>query len=408
MNIKSSTFESLIEKKFRTFILARFLLNFSIHIQIIIVSWQVYQLTNDALSLGMIGLAEAIPAISISLFGGHFADKYNRKKIIYICISTLLFCSVSLFFISKQLSINIVYIYTIIFVSGLARGVLGPTLFSFWPQLLPTNSLIKNATLWNSIIWQFAITIGPIIGGLMIAPLGISLCYLVDSSLVFLSFILFAIIPYSHSTSNLQNVSIWQNIKSGITFVFKREIILAAITLDLFAVLFGGATAILPVFTTEILKIGASEYGILKSASGIGSIVIISILTFYPLSKKAGLILLISVFCFGLSTVGFALSTTFQLAFIMLFLCGLFDGISVIVRSTLIQIYTPQDMKGRVSAVNNIFIGSSNEIGAFESGFAAKTMGLIPSIIFGGAMSMLVVVIIGFKFKKLLNLNLSQ
>jgi MFS family permease len=351
---------------------------------------------------------EALPSIAISLVGGHIADKFNKKITIYICVGSLLFCSTSLFGIAYFLNTPnyMLLIYSIIFLSGLARGVLGPTLFSFWPTLLESKDDIPQATIWNSIVWQFAITAGPILGGLLITTIGLAYSYAIDAFLIICSLSLFYSIRYQFiQPTNNENESLFNTIKSGLSFVFGNQIILSAISLDLFAVLFGGATAMLPAFVSDVLLIDSSALGLLKSAIGIGSILIIILFTFRPIKKNAGKYMIMSVVGFGMSIIGFGLSTTFWMAFLMLFLSGIFDGVSVIIRSTLIQLYTPSNMKGRVSAVNNIFIGSSNEIGAFESGLTAKLFGLVPSIIIGGVMSILVALIIGLKAKKLIKLD---
>lgn len=408
---KHDPYEALRIKEFRFYILGRFFLSASLQVQMVAIGWQIYQITHDPFSLGLIGLAEAIPAISIALYGGRLADLFNRKKIIILMVFLLLICSITLFFISYYSNIilssnDVLPIYAVIFLTGIARGILGPAIFSFLPQIVTDKSMFSNAVTWNSTMWQISATVGPAIGGLMIAPLGLTRTYFLDIILVVISLFFFNMIgskpvPVKQTTDNF-----WNEITSGIRFVFSNQIILAAITLDLFAVLFGGAVALLPIFAKDILQAGAFEFGLLKSAMGIGSALTALLIAYYPIRKNAGKTLLFAVAGFGLCTIGFGISEFLWLSFLMLFLCGVFDGISVVIRGTLMQTYTPDHMKGRVSAVNNMFIGSSNEIGAFESGAAAKLMGVVPSVVFGGAMSLLVVGIASRKADKLRNLDI--
>lgn len=398
---------SLRNRSFRKFIYARFLLTFSIQIQAVVVGWQVYVLTGDPFSLGLIGLSEAIPAITISLFGGHIADKYNQKYIILLCTALLFMCSMALMLLSYPPTQATLWgIYGIIFISGLARGILGPAIFSFWPQLLPNKEWYANAVTWNSTVWQIASTAGPAVGGLLIAPLGITYCYLADALLMLLCFLLFYLISFKKTLNHHVSSNVWTNISIGLQFVFNNQIILSAITLDLFAVLFGGAAAMLPVYANEILLVGPFEFGLLKAAMGVGSIATALTLAYIPLKKNAGKKLLWAVAGFGMCIILFGISEWFWVSFFLLIIAGMLDGVSVIVRGTLMQTYTPDHMKGRVSAVNNIFIGSSNEIGAFESGLAAKLMGVIPSVVFGGCMSIIASVAVAYASPKLRKLQM--
>lgn len=403
-------YAALRVKEFRLFILARFLLTLSTQIQEVTVGWQIYEITNDPFTLGLLGIAEAFPAIAVALIGGYFADRYNRKMIIVLMTGLLAACSISLYIMAgyPEWLASYAYAYPLyftIFVSGIARGFLGPAIFSFWPQIISDKNIFSNAVTWNSTMWQISSTLGPAIGGLMIAPIGIQNTYIIDAGLMIFSIIAFASITNKPMPENASHLNIWDNLTSGIKFVFSNQIIISTLTLDLFAVLFGGAVALLPVFAKDILHVGAFEFGLLKAAMGIGAVLIAFTLAYFPIKKNAGKILLFAVASFGLCMIGFGLSELFWLSLIMLFLAGVFDGISVVIRGTLIQNQTPPEMKGRVSAVNNIFIGSSNEIGAFESGAAAKLMGVVPSVVFGGCMSLAVVVVTFFKAKKLRTLD---
>lgn len=402
---KPDPYAALRIRDFRLFILSRLFITLAIQIQGVVVGWQVYALTKDPLSLGLIGLAEAIPAITVSLYAGHIADIVERKKIILVCVTLLAFCSVALLYFTTHLGAfllvaGIFPIYAVIFVSGIARGFLSPANFSFMPQLVD-RSLYQNAITWNSTIWEGAAVGGPMIGGLIYGFFGITAAYTADAILVFAALVCYLTIPNRAVPPATEEQGIFEKIKAGIKFVFNNQIILSAITLDLFAVLFGGAVALLPIFADDILHVGEVGLGFLRSAPAIGAVGMAVYITHHPIKKNIGKILLWCVAGFGLCMIGFSLSTSFWLSMGILVLSGMFDCVSVIVRSTLIHTLTPENMKGRVSAVNSIFIGSSNEIGMLESGVAAKLMGVVPSIIFGGCMTIAVVATTAWKATKL-------
>jgi MFS family permease len=401
--------------EFRRLIMARICLTVATQIQGVVVSWQIFQLTGDPLALGLIGLAEAIPSITVSLYAGHVADSVRRKKIIVAAVAVLLFCAAMLYFLTLPAGAALLTrdqlftlpLYAVLFLSGIARGFLGPALFSFMPQLLPDRSFLPNAVTWNSTTWQASAVLGPAIGGLLFAKLGITTAYGVDVALEALALLLFiSIAGRALPPIEGERLSLSESILSGAKFIFRNQIVLAALSLDLFAVLFGGAVALLPIFAKDILHVGPDGLGYLRAAPAVGSVLMAVWLTFVPLRRKAGVKLLWAVAGFGLATIAFALSTSFWLSLFLLFLTGVFDSVSVIVRSTLIHTYTPEYMKGRVSAVNNIFIGSSNEIGGFESGAAAKFMGTVPSVVFGGMMTLFVVAITAWKADQLRKLEM--
>jgi MFS family permease len=401
----SDPYAALQVRDFRFFVFARMFITLAIMIQAVVVGWQVYEITKDALSLGLIGLAEAIPAITVSLYAGHLADVVERKKIIVVCVSTLVVCSIALLYFTTNTGAFILAngafpIYTVIFVSGIARGFLSPASFSFMPQLI-SRDLYQNAIVWNSTLWEGASVGGPIIGGLVYGFFDITAAYSVDVALMLLGLTCIVLIPNRELPPVSEEQSIFAKIKAGIQFVFKNQIILSAISLDLFAVLFGGAVALLPIFADEILHVGKEGLGFLRSAQGIGAVIMAVYITRNPIRKNIGKILLWCVAGFGVCMIGFGLSTFFWLSMGLLILSGMFDCVSVIVRSTLIHTLTPENMKGRVSAVNSIFIGSSNEIGSFESGVAARLLGVVPSVIFGGLMTLGVVGITSLKADKL-------
>ncbi|MBS1680608.1 MAG: MFS transporter [Bacteroidetes bacterium] len=396
-------------RDFRLFILSRLFITLAIMIQAVVVGWQIYEITKDPLSLGLIGLTEAIPAIGVSLYAGHLADVVERKKIILICVITLVLCSAALLFFTLNIGAFLLQhgphaIYVVIFVSGIARGFLSPANFSFMPQLVD-RSLYQNAITWNSTIWEGAAVVGPTIGGLIYGFFGITAAYTADVSLTVVALACYFLIPRRPLPPVTEEEGIWPKIKSGIKFVFSNQIILGAITLDLFAVLFGGAVALLPIFADEILHVGAIGLGFLRAAPGVGALLMAVYITHHPIKKYMGKILLGCVAGFGFCMIGFGLSEWFWLSMVLLVLSGGFDCVSVIARSTMIHTLTPENMKGRVSAVNSIFVGSSNEIGSFESGVVAKLMGTVPSVIFGGMMTLVVVATTGWKAVKLRRLD---
>ena len=409
MSIPSGPYAALKIPDYRLFISARFCVTLAIQIQAVVVAWQVYEMTKDPLSLGLIGLAEAIPSIGVSLYAGHVADSVQRKKIILVCLSTLLICSAVLLSFTLDVGASILAygvapIYTVIFVSGIARGFLTPAVFSYMPQLVP-RELYPNAVTWNSTLWETASIGGPALGGFLYGFLGITASYLTDVLLMAGGLILIVGVSKKPLPQTTDEQGVVEKIRSGLRFVFRNPIILSAISLDLFAVLFGGAVALLPIFADEILMVGKEGLGILRSAPSVGALLMAVYITHHPIMKSTGKILLYCVAGFGVCMIFFALSTNFWLSLFLLMLSGMFDCISVIIRGTLLQTLTPENMKGRVSAVNHIFIGSSNEIGMFESGVAARLMGVVPSVIFGGCMTILVVSVTGWVSKSLRTLQ---
>jgi len=406
---KPGPYAALQIRDFRLFILARQCATLAIQIQATIVGWQLYEITHDPLALGLIGLAEALPAITVSLYAGHIADVVARKKIILTTVSLLLLSALALLFFTLEpgafiLEYGSFPIYLVIFLSGIARGFLSPANFSFMPQLIPRH-LYGNAISLNTTFWLIASIMGPMIAGFAYALIGISAAYLLDVLLVIAAIGFYLSIPSRPVPPVTDEQGVREKIKSGLKFVLKTEIILGAISLDMFAVLFGGAVALLPIFASEILKVGPQGLGMLRAAPALGAVLMAMYITHNPIQRQAGKVMLLSVAGFGASMIGFGLSTSFVFSLILLMLSGMFDSVSMIVRSTLIHTRTPENMKGRVSAVNSIFIGSSNEIGAFESGVTAKLMGAVASVVFGGTMTLLTVGITAWKAKKLTHLD---
>lgn len=394
---------------FRLFISSRFCVTLAIQIQGVVVGYQIYEITKDPFSLGMIGLAEAIPSIAVSLYAGHVADVVMRKKIILSCLATLVFCSGALLFFTTDISsviaaLGVIPIYSVIFISGIARGFLTPANFSFMPQLVP-RELFPGAVTLNSTTWETASIAGPALGGFLYGLLGVTVAYAVDASLMIIGLLLVMNVASRPLPPESEEQGMVEKIKAGLRFVFTNKIVLASISLDLFAVLFGGAVALLPIFADQILHVGAFGFGFLRAAPSIGALLIAFVIMHNPVKRNMGRLLLWCVAGFGFCMVGFALSRNFWLSLFLLIASGGFDCVSVIIRLTILQTLTPENMKGRVSAVNNIFVGSSNEIGMFESGVAAKAMGVVPSVIFGGCMTVAVVGTIAWLGKSLRRLQ---
>jgi len=409
MTSKVGPYEALTIRDFRFFILARQCTTLAIHIQATIVGWQMYELTHDPLALGLIGLAEAVPAITVSLYAGHVADVVPRRSIILSTLAALLFCATSLLFFTVDagsfiLNHGVFPIYIIIFISGIARGFLSPANFSFMPQLIPRH-LYGNGISLNTTFWLVASIVGPVIAGFVYALAGITAAYLSDVILIVGGLFFYWSIPSRPVPPASDEQGVRQKIKSGLKFVLKTEVILGAISLDMFAVLFGGAVALLPIFAAEILMVGPQGLGMLRAAPALGAVLMAFYITHHPIQRNAGKVMLFCVAGFGASMIGFGLSTSFLFSLAMLMLSGMFDSVSMIIRSTLIHTRTPENMKGRVSAVNSIFVGSSNEIGAFESGATAKLMGAVASVVFGGFMTLFVVGFTGWKAKELRRLD---
>jgi MFS family permease len=410
--MKVDTYSSLKIVDFRWFLAARFLLTMAIQMQSVVIGWHIYDITHDALSLGLIGLAEVIPFFCVALFAGHVADRVNRKTIILLSNIVYIICAAALFLTSAYLEhvlgfLGTAPIYFIIFITGFARGFMFPAQTALIAQLVP-RSVLGNALTWNSISWQVAEMAGPTAGGLICGFFGVSPVYFLVSVLSALGMLFFSFMRSKPLPQRATEENLWQSLGAGIKFVFSNQIILSAISLDMFAVFFGGAISVLPIFADQLLHVGARGLGFLRAAPVVGALVMSLVQTKWPLFKHAGRNLLICVFGFGLSIIMFALSRNFYLSLFILMLSGMFDSVSVIIRSSIIQLYTPDEMRGRVAAINSIFIGSSNELGSFESGLAAKLLGLIPSVIFGGSMTLAAVAAAGKLAPKLRVLSIKQ
>lgn len=407
---KTDPYAALRFKEFNIFLLVRFALVFGWSMQFIIIEWQVYTLTKDPLSLGIIGLMEIIPAFTMALFAGHIVDQSEKRNLLAKCIAAFSFISFGLFLLTwprvvGDWTVNSVLscIYGLVFFGGFLRSFFGPTIFSLVALIVP-KKVYPNAATWNSSTWQMASVLGPAFAGACIHWIGVhwSLCVvfgLVISSLIFL----FKIPPKPILNPKIGE-PIFQSLKEGVLFVFKTKAILGAITLDMVAVLFGGAVALLPVFAQDILKVGPEGFGVLRAAPAVGAFLTMLVTAYIPISRHAGMKLLIAIFGFGLCIIVFGISSVFWISVIALFFSGVTDGVSMVIRQTILQLKTPDDMRGRVASVNSMFVGSSNELGAFESGLTAKLMGAVSAVVFGGTMTLITVVTTGIispSFRKL-------
>ena len=407
-------YQALRFREFNIFLLLRFAMVFAWSMQFIVIEWEVYSLTKNPLSLGMIGLMEVIPAVSMALFAGHMVDQREKKGLLVKCILGFSVISFGLFLLTWPKVVTgwstdaILYsIYFLVFLGGLVRAFLGPTIFSLLSLIVPKKAY-PNAATWSSSVWQIGSVLGPAVAGFSITFIGVhwSMCSVLGCSL-------FALIALSQiSKKPILNPKIgepvMESLKEGLTFVFNNKTILGVLSLDMVAVLFGGAVALLPVFAQDILKVGPEGFGILRAAPAVGAFITMLISAYVPLYKKAGIKLLAAIFVFGLSIILFGVSTIFWISVFALFLSGLADGISVVIRQTILQLKTPDHMRGRVAAVNSMFVGSSNELGAFESGLAAKLMGTVASVVFGGSMTLLTVLGFGIQSPTFRNLDLQK
>ncbi len=411
---KTDPYAALRFREFNIFLLVRFAMVFAWSMQFIVIEWEVYSLTKDPLSLGIIGLMEVIPAVAMALFAGHIVDQSEKRGLLIKCIFGFSVVSLGLFLLTwprivADLSTDLVLylVYFLVFLGGIVRAFLGPTIFSLFSLLVP-KKIYPNAATWSSSVWQMGAVVGPAAGGFFIHWIGVhwSMCFVFAFSLMALMLLLQ--IPKKPILNPNLGEPIMKSLKEGIKFVKNTRVILGALTLDMFAVLFGGAVALLPIYAQDILKVGPEGFGILRAAPAVGALLIMFTSAHFPLNKNAGMKLLAAIFGFGVSIIVFGLSTWFWVSVIALFLSGVTDGISMVIRQTILQLRTPDAMRGRVASVNSMFVGSSNELGAFESGLTAKLMGTVTAVVFGGGMTILTVLGTGFFFPKLRKLDLRK
>jgi len=400
---KHDPFEAMRIAEFRHLMFGRFLFIMGLRMMGTLVGWWIYELTNEPFAIGLIGLSEVIPAVSLSLYAGHIIDISEKRKLLLTGVALYFTCALFLFLLSTSFTASqiskhwIVFsIYIAIFFTGVFRSFTGPTFGTILSAIVPKKT-IQNATTWGQGIWLGASVTGHAIVGFLIALIGNTGSLAIICTLVFAGYLFMYQLKPKPSLNEPGEKKTLESVKEGLRYVYQTKELLGALTLDLFAVLFGGAVAMIPVFAKDILNVGPIGFGWLNAASDIGSVIVIILLTAFPLKRAQGKKLLISVAIFGICIIVFALSKSFWLTFIVLLISGIVDGISVVIRGTILQLKTPDNMRGRVMSVNSMFINSSNEFGQFESGVAAKMMGVVPSVVFGGCMTLLVVVITWFK-----------
>jgi len=376
------------------------------------VGWHIYEITSDPLSLGLIGLAEVIPYFTCALFAGHAVDHYCTRRFfgtlaaLALGINALTLTALTMGLIGSNETAS-AWIYGSIMLTGIARAFIAPSYSTLFAIILPRKEYARASAIGSS-VFQAGLIIGPAIGGLLVGFTSKTFAYSMATGLCVAAAIAMWSIQIDEPTAPIKSPPVFTSIAEGLRFVFSNQIILGALSLDMFAVLFGGAVAMLPAFIQDIYYYGPEALGILRAAPAIGSIMTGIWLSRNPINLHAGRWLLTSVAGFGISIIGFGLSTYIWAAFAMLVLSGVFDGVSVVLRTTIMQLAPPDAMRGRVSAINGIFIGSSNELGAFESGVAARLFGLVPSVIFGGMMTLTVVGITAKIAPKLRNLEINQ
>ncbi len=399
----SSPLEAVRIVEFRNLVIGRFLFIMGLRMMSTLVGWWIYNLTNAPFAIGIVGLSEFIPAVSFALYAGHVIDLSEKRNMLLLGVSLYGLAAMLLLILSSRIGSHhfqphaiALLIYLIIFGTGVVRSFTGPIFNVVLAQVVPKR-LLQNATTWNQGAFLSASVTGHALGGFLIAGLGNTGTLTVVFILVFSAFaVLFTLKP-KPSLNERGEKKTWDSVKEGLAFVFRTRELLGAISLDLFAVLFGGAVAMVPVYARDILKVGAQGFGFLNGASDMGSICIVAILTLFPLRRKQGKKLMLAVAGFGICIIIFGISRLFWLSFGVLLLSGILDGISVVTRGTIMQLKTPDHMRGRVMSVNSMFINSSNELGQFESGVMAKLMGVVPSVVFGGCMTLLVVITTWFR-----------
>ncbi|KIA84942.1 MFS transporter [Kaistella solincola] len=398
--------------EFRNIMSGRFFLVLSFRMLATLMGWWIYKLTNDPFAIGLIGLSEVIPAVSTALYAGHVIDNSEKKKLLLICNYVYVFLigllAIPAFFGTGFLHLTNLqisyFIYAIIFCTGFCRAFIGPIVPAMIPKIVSREQL-PNAITLNQATFLTASVSGHALGGFLIHWIDISGTILVIvGAMIFASFFFWFLDQHPSENSD-RTLGVVKSMKEGLAYIYKTKEILGALCLDMFAVLFGGAVAMIPVFATDILKVGSEGFGLLNAASDIGSMCIIMTLAFVPLTKNQGKILLVAVVGFGLCIIGFGLSKLYWLSFFLLVASGMLDGISVVIRGTIVQLKTPDHIRGRVLSVNSIFIMSSNEMGQFESGVAAKLLGVVRSVVFGGTMTVLIAILVGTTVPKLRKMN---
>ncbi|HEY5970271.1 MAG TPA: MFS transporter [Chitinophagaceae bacterium] len=390
--------------EFTVFAIARFLFIAGLRMSPVLLGWKLYEVTGSKLSIGILGLSEVIPAVLLALPAGVKVDRSNKQRLISVCMGLYFLLMIGLLIVTSQWFTSSSkqsiqwFIYGLVFCTGVIRAYSSPAINAFVAQLVPQESLVRTISI-NSMTWLIAAVAGPALAGLLLGYANITVAFIISCSAIFIALLIFQLIKAKPVSWQPGKTTTWEGVKEGLNFVLhkKQRALLSAISLDMFAVLFGGAVGILPVFAVDILQIGPEKLGWLYAATYLGNFIAIALLISNPLKNKQGKTLLYTVAGFGVCILIFAISKNFWLSFAALFISGLFDGVSVIIRGTIVQLFVPDEMRGRVSSVNSIFVNSSNELGQFESGVAASVMGTVPSVVFGGCMTLLVTIVTWIK-----------
>ena len=403
LQITDDPFAAVRIPEYKNLIAGRFFFITALRMMSTLVGWWIYELTNDPFAIGLIGLSEVVPALSMALYSGHIIDISEKRKLLLKAVLAYICAAFVLLILSAPLMHNHLdkrhiswCIYAVIFCTGIIRSFIGPNFAALIATIVPRHYL-QNATTWSQGSWMSASVTGHALGGFLIALLGNMGTMVVIFLCLILSFFILTKLTSKPVLKPTDSLPAWESVREGLQFVFRTKELLSALTLDMFAVLFGGAVAMVPVYARDILKIGSIGFGWLNAASDIGAIIVVIVLTIAPMKKAQGRKLFYAVGGFGLCIIIFGLSQWFLLSFAALMIGGMLDGISVVVRGTVIQLKTPDHMRGRVGSVSSMFINSSNELGQFESGLTSKLMGVVPSVVFGGCMTIAVVVTTWFR-----------
>ncbi len=388
--LRHDPYQALRYPEYRWFLFGNLAGTLAMQIQSTVLGWQVYALTKDPLAIAFVGLSEALPFLMLTLYGGYIADHHERRRICFISQVALVGCALWLFWANFRGPVGHVWVlYAVQVLGGLARAFLRPSYQALATELVPREAY-ANASTWRSGMFHIAMVAGPALGGLLI-PFGYRAAYGVELLLMIGGLVYLPFLQSRPIAAPPGGQGMMTRLTEGVRFVFGQKIVLGALSLDLFAVLFGGAPALIVIFAKDILNVGEIGFGWLRAAPAFGSIAMSLLLAHRPATKGAGRTLLWCVAGFGLCWIAFAYSRFFWLSFGLLVLSGALDNVSVVMRATLIQTFTPSELMGRVAAVNSFFIGSSNELGAFESGVAARLLGVVPSVLFGGCMTLVTV-----------------
>jgi MFS family permease len=399
-------YAALSHRAFRLFLGSLLTMTVGAQVQAVIVGWEVYHITRDPLSLGMLGLAEVVPYISVALFAGYVVDRGDRRAISIRAMAVLLLAAIVLWLMTAVTleSRHVWPFYAVLSVCGLARSFLQTSRSALIAEILP-RELLPRAAIWRSSTWQLGTVLGPALGGVLLAAFGTRTALGINVAITATALVSMTLVRHTPTVLSTATASIRRNLADGLRYVRNQRVILGALSLDMIAVFFGGAIALFPIFASDILGVGPRGFGALQAAPGLGAVATALIIAHRRPFRRAGRALLIAVTVFGVAIIGFALSRSFVFSIAMLVVSGAADNVSAVIRATMIQVLVPPEMLGRVSAVNAIFIGSSNELGAFESGVAARLLGVVPSVVFGGAMTLATVGVVGRKLRELRTLG---